>query len=211
MGKEDSLIMAVKKEDLFGISNKDFFEGFRYYDKIDYQKRILRNYGFMTRKFAEKDSSYKQPICYCLIYNSELKKFFSYQRAKKDKNYTEKRLQGKFSIGIGGHIEMNDAKKNPIHESMLREINEEVKIKDRINPKLFGYIYLDDYGVNEVHFGLVHMIDTNSKKIKAKDPEITNAKLRSVNELEEICLSREYEVEEWSKILINVLNLYFKN
>ena len=134
MKKEDKLIMVVRRQDLFRSPEgfDDSFNGFKSIEKIDYESRILNNYGFMTRKFAEKDSNYKQPIGYCAIVNPTLKKIFSFQRSKKDDNYSEKNMQGKFSWGAGGHIEkddMHDENANPIYNSLLREVTkEEVEI-----------------------------------------------------------------------------------
>lgn len=208
MGKEDSLIMVVKTSDLFG---KDFFEGFKSHKETDYESRILRNYGFITRKFAEEDPNYKQPIRYCMIVNPDLKKVFSYQRSKKDESYAEKRLQGKWSWGVGGHIEKLDGKsKNPIQESMLREIDEEVEMNGSLNPKILGYIY-HDFGVNAVHFGILYLIETDSTIIKPKDPEIDNGELRAISDLELICNNPEREVEDWSKTSLQPLKSYLNS
>lgn len=205
MRKEDKLIMVVRKEDLF---QNDFFEGFKPYEEIDYESRILQNYGFMTRKFAEKDPNYKQPIRYCMIVNPSLKKIFSYQRSKKEEHYSEKRLQGKWSWGVGGHIEKLDTlTRNPIQESMLREISEEVEMNGSINPKILGYIY-HDFGVNAVHFGILYLIETNSAIIKPRDKEIDNGGLRTVDELELICSNSQYDIEDWSKTSLQPLRNY---
>ncbi|AJF62761.1 MAG: hypothetical protein QT11_C0001G0620 [archaeon GW2011_AR20] len=205
MGKEDRLIMVVRKDDLF---QEDFFEGFKSHKDIDYESRILKNYGFMTAKFAENDPTYKQPIRYCMIVNPESKRIFAYQRSKKDENYSEKRLQGKFSWGVGGHVEKSDiTTSNPIQESMLRELNEEVEINGSINPKTLGYIY-HDFGVNAVHFGILYLIETDSVLIKPKDPEIDNGELRRINDLEFVCNNPEYKVEDWSKTALRPLKEY---
>ena len=207
MGKENSLIMVVRKEDLF---KEDLFEGVRPSGDIDYEERILKNCGFMTRKFAENDQNYKQPICYCSVINPDLKQIFAYQRSKKDKHYFEKKLQGKWSWGIGGHIEKSDtSNENPILDSMLREINEEVEIID-IKTNLFGYIY-HDFGVNAVHFGLLYLVETSSMDVKPKDLEIGEGKFRTIQELEVICNSPNYEVEDWSKTALGPLKNYLAN
>ena len=210
--KDNQLIMVVRKDDLF---QNNFFEGFRPYSEVDYESRILENYGFMTRKFAENDPTYKQPILYSVIVNTELKKIFAYQRAKKDKNYGEKRLQGKWSIGIGGHIEQRDFRSsNPLEASMLRELDEEVSI-ERFDmevfksQKQFGYIY-HDFGVNAVHFGVSYVIETNGE-VRPKDKEIEGGSLMTIDELERICSSEEFEVEDWSKTLLTHLKNFYSS
>ena len=207
MGKEDSIIMVVEKDDLF---NDDVFDGFKSHEKVNYIDRILKNYGFMTRKFAENDPTYKQPIAYCIIVNPILKKVFAYQRSKKEEHYSEKRLQGKWSWGIGGHIEKSDViNENPIVDSMLREINEEVEISDIIT-KLLGYIY-HDFGVNAVHFGLLYLVETNSIDVRPKDPEIAEGGFKTIQELEFILNSPDCKVEDWSKTALTPLKDYFRN
>ena len=211
MGKEDSLIMVVKTSDLFkGNSFNDFLpHSIRNYESI-----ILNNYGFITRRFAEEDSNYKQPIAYSMIVNSNTKQVFAFQRSKKTENYGEKRLQGKFSWGVGGHVEKYDLEfTNPIRESMLRELYEEVDIRGAVNPNplILGYINDDSNNVGKVHFGILYLHETDAEEIKPRDPEIDNGRLRTMNELEEICESKDFDVESWSKIALNPLKAYFLN
>ena len=56
MDKSERLIMVVKRENLF---SEDFFEGFRPKDEIDYEARILKNFEYIKRGFAENDPNYK--------------------------------------------------------------------------------------------------------------------------------------------------------
>ena len=118
MDKNEQLIMVVKRDLLF---LEDYFHGFKP-NTVNFESRILKNYEYMKRGLAEDDPNYKQPIAYNIIINPEIEKVFVYQRSPDDKRYGEKRLQGKWSFGIGGHIEKIDSK-NPIKESMLKEIN----------------------------------------------------------------------------------------
>ncbi len=209
MGKDDSLIMIVRKQDLF---QGNLFQGFSAHHVQDYESRILQNYGFMTRKFAEDDPNYKQPIAYSMIVNPNTEQVFAFQRSQQYKNYPEKRLQGKWSWGVGGHIEKTDSKNaNPIKDSMSREINEEVKIYGKFDPFVLGYINDDSNKVGEVHFGILYLIETDARKIQPKDPEIAEGRLRTIDELEKICASEEFKVESWSRIALNPLRHYLKN
>jgi len=205
MSKDEQRIIVVERDILF----KDgFFEGFKPAREFDYESRILSNIKIMRRGDAEKDSTHKQPIGYMIIVNPETKQVFAYQRSTDDKRYTEKRLQGKWSWGIGGHIEPSDTKGNPIRESMIRELSEEVHLEGGAvgEPQVLGYIY-HDFDVHQVHFGILYMIETNGD-VHPKDPEMSQGKLMGLNELEEICSSPNCEVEEWSKTaLVQLRNL----
>jgi len=202
--------MVIDKEILFDFDT-DYFEGFKPRNEVDYESRILKNFCYMKRRLAEKDPTYKQPISYSIIVNPTLKQVFAYQRSARDSKYSEKRLQGKWSWGIGGHIEKFDTQNgNPIHTSMLRELKEEVEINGTIKPKILGYINNDSDEVGKVHFGILYVIETNAKIVKPKDPEIDNGKLRPIRELKKTCSSPEFTLEEWSRISLEPLKQYLQ-
>ncbi len=204
MDKNDKMIMVVNRDLLFGSNS---FEGFKQHSKnTDFLYRIIQFNRLMRRGDAEEDKKYKQPIAYALII-SPSGKVFAYQRSKKDKEYGEKRLQGKWSWGIGGHIEEKDMQdEDPLHASLMRELKEEVGI-DCANIKLNGYINYDTDSVGQVHFGLLYIAKINSEDISPKDPEIAQGKLHTISELERIC-SSDAEVETWSRIALDPLKSY---
>jgi len=202
---KDKEIMVVPKNVLFG---DNYFSGFMERDAVNYEERILSNFLYMKRNDAENSPEYKQPVGYALIINPKTKKIFVYQRAK-DKNYNEKRLQGNWSWGLGGHIERVDDAKNPIHSSMLRELEEEVYIDGDINLKVLGYINDDSNSVGKVHFGVLYLIETNSD-VTPKDAEIASGRFMDINELEKICSSNQ-AVDGWSKISFGPLKEYLDN
>ena len=201
-------VMVVRKDILL----KDNFQGFRPANVIDYERIILENFRYMKKGEAEINFEYKQPIAYTLLVNPTTKKVFAFQRAREDKHYTEKRLQGKWSIGLGGHIERVDHQergqpqsRNPIYASQLRELLEEVIIEGKISrPKVIGYVNSDADEVSQVHFGVLYIVETDATRAILLDKEIARGDFRFVPELEKM-LTTDIEVEEWSKIAINVL------
>lgn len=191
MGKEEELIMVVEKEKLFG---KDYFQGFSPAKNINFKKRILEEFEYLKRKNAENNESYKQPISYVVLVNND-KDIFAYRRALKDEDYTEKRLQGKWSIGIGGHVDKKDENfKDPIESSVWREIEEEVKGEVK-KIKLFGYINDDSNNVGRVHFGLFYIAKV-SGDVLPNDSEIEESAMMSLKNIEKI------ETEGWSNIIL---------
>ena len=208
MDKNDRFVMVIKRNILFG---DDYFQGFRYANIVDYKSRILENYEWMERNSAEKNLQYKQPIGYSIIINPFSKQIFAYQRPSTEE-YSEKRLWGKWSWGIGGHIEKLDIvhSEDPINASILRELNEEVGVKVKSSDlKLLGYVNDDTDEVGRVHFGLLYVVKV-PKVIKPKDTEIKNGELKTIKELEEICNSFECVIEEWSKISLKPLKEYLE-
>lgn len=218
MSESDKKIIVVEKDVLFA-NGKDFFEGFKPHGEIDYERRILSNIKIMRRGSlsedpnhpegnAERNTNYKQPIGYAIVVNNQ-HRIFAYQRSSEDRKYIEKRLQGKWSWGFGGHIEPTDCSSNPIRGSLIREVTkEEVEILGDIKePRVLGYIY-HDFGVHAVHFGILYLIETNATKVKANDPEIAVVEGKTLSELEEICASPNFDVEEWSRTALEPLKKY---
>jgi len=213
MFKEEKLnktIMDVKKSDLFGGNQ---FTGFLPRNIIDYETKVLKDYGWMTRGFAEEDSDYKQPIAYCGVINSNSGKVYAFQRSKKDKEYVEKKLQGKWSWGIGGHVDLIDEEEeNPVRASMMRELHEEAGILEPNIKKIvaLGSINLE-YNVHLVHFGILYAIETDLEHLVGKDKEISQGSFKTINELEEMLTSPKYMVEDWSKYSLKPLKDYLLN
>lgn len=204
--RNEKSIMVVEKGLLFG---NDYFEGFKPQNEINYESRILKNFIYVKRGLAEQAAACKQPIGYSIIINPASKKVFAYQRSSHDEKYGEKRLQGKWSWGVGGHIEKFDVKTgDPIRGSVLRELEEEVRMDGKTEPKVLGYINNDSDAVGKVHFGILYVVETTSRIVKPLDAEIDNGRLRTIGELEEICSSPEFTVEAWSRIALNPLKQY---
>jgi len=209
MGKNDNQIIVVEKNILF---NENYFNGFKNHKDLDYESVILSNLKNMRRGDAEEDPSHKQPIGYALIVNPKEKTAFAYQRSSKDHEYGEKRLQGKWSWGVGGHIDYSDNHhENPLLGSMLRELEEEIEIRGKvIGHNILGYINDDSNKVGKVHFGILYLIEVDGN-VNPKDSEMAHGKLMDINELEEICSSSDCEVETWSEIALNPLKEYFNS
>ncbi len=202
MKKEDQLIMAVKKDLLF---KGDHFEGFKERGELDLQKRILENFEYLRRGDAEEDDNYKQPIGYAVLMDPE-GKVFAYKRATKKRDYTEKRLRGKWSWGVGGHVDKPDEESdNPLKESVLRELGEEVFIDGEIrDPEVLGYINDESNSVGRVHLGVLYLVRF-SGEIRPGEAEIEKGEMMNLSEIEGLCEKGDHEIEEWSKIAIHTL------
>ena len=221
MSKYDRLILAIKREKLFGEDNNDHIQGFCPAEKLDLISRILDNYGWLRRGDIEDNPEIKHPISYCMIVNSDTKKVFSYIRSKKDEHYQEKRLQGKLSIGVGGHIEKEtELGENPIESAMLRELEEEVTINGTKKPRILGYVNDDEQydqdteqkkiSVGRVHIGLLYLIETDAEEVFPKDPEISEGRLRTFQELSTLQSQPGITAETWTEIALEPLKRYLK-
>jgi predicted NUDIX family phosphoesterase len=112
---------------------------------------------FLPRRRAENDPSYKQLIPYQLFRRGD--GFFVYQRGKK---VGEQRLAGRLSLGIGGHINSDDASHfllspQTYQEALQRERCEELTGLPPCDPLFIGLINDDSDAVSAVHLGAVHL------------------------------------------------------
>jgi predicted NUDIX family phosphoesterase len=156
---------------------------------------ILANHSFRSRATVEDDPSFKQIIPYVLVRHGE--KFLLMQRTSKQ---TEKRLHGKCSVGVGGHIndlEVLGSGQNVIHAGLERELDEEVHLLGRRKSlDLRGVISDDSTPVGQVHLGLVFVLETDSPDFRVNEPDLMTAEWASTDLLKE----RYERMETWSQI-----------
>ena len=196
MDKNEKIIMTVAAMTLF----KDkYFQGFSPAKEYNYENVINSNIEWMKRGIAETDFTRKQPIGYCVITNPLKREIFVYQRGG-EQNYNENRLSGKFSFGFGGHIEKIDVTGNPIYNSLIRELEEEVQIPWGFDLSILGYINDDENDVGKVHFGMLYLANADTRKIKLNGKEASFGKLMDFSEIENMLQSKNIIIEPWSKI-----------
>ena len=199
--KSDREIMVVDRATLFA---DEYFQGFAPAGEINYAQIIEDNYFYEKRSDVETKPEYKQPIAYCLIINDQTRQAFAYQRSSTEGEYDEKRLRGKWSWGIGGHIDRCDTEgEDPILTSLMREIDEEIHVTDFDPPEILGYINDDNTHVGQVHFGILFLLRTRARIVRPKDSEISWGGFMSLEQLEEIASSPEASIESWSEISLD--------
>jgi len=203
MGKEDAEILVVNTKKLFG---DHYFDGFQSKQFLDYESRILEHFTYMRRGDAEVDLAHKQPIPYAIVVNPKLKKVFVYKRSPKA---GEGRLHGKYSWGVGGHVEKIDSSENPVHSSFLRELKEEVDIKGKTDVKVLGYINDDSNSVGKVHFCILYLVETDATEVIPKADEIATGGFKDIAELRSLCSDDSVEVETWSQMAVDALQEHF--
>lgn len=203
MDKYEKHIMVVPRQELF---KGQYFQGYVPANMYDYEALVIANLTYEVRRRAEENPELKQPIAYCLIVNPFTQKIFAYRRSSADEQYSEKRLQGKWSWGVGGHIEKMDIQSdNPIRSSMLRELSEEVKIHGSLRANVLGYINDDRTAVGQVHFGILYIIETDAERVEVNCPEMAWGGFVDLQRVEEILRSPDCQVESWSQIAVEPL------
>ena len=196
-------IMVVGREALLG---ERPFQGFSPAAAYDYESLILKGYRYAPRAEAEENPALKQPIAYCIIVNPRERLILAYRRAEREGDYAEKRLRGKWSMGVGGHIDPVDLDgANPIRTSMLRELGEEIVCPRAGEPRILGYINDDVDMVGAVHFGLLYRLDTDARSVASATREIAEAKMIPAGEWRDRLARSDAAVEGWSRIAFGPL------
>jgi len=164
-----------------------------------------------ARSLAEHDYDTKQLVVYVLINHDET--FLSYQRTPKT---TETRLKALYSIGIGGHVNVDDqiqpslfgateaAWKDFVLKAVRREVSEEVQIEwaNAAEPRLICFVNDDSNDVGKVHFGVVFVVKLAKPSVALRGERgIGKLSFRTLPEL----LSMRDTMETWSQLLVDFL------
>jgi predicted NUDIX family phosphoesterase len=161
-----------------------------------YQMLIRNEQRFIWRSHAEIDPSYKQIIPYLLFHHQD--RIFVMQRKK---TASESRLKSKFSLGIGGHVRLEDLKRgNSLAQWAEREFHEEVDYQGNLSIKPIGLINDDSNDVGKVHVGFAMLLTGDSDAITIRN-EHAHGALMSISE----CARLYDKMETWSQYLFNYI------
>lgn len=162
----------------------------------DIVKLVEIHHLYIDREYAEYAKEYKQIIPYAILTNDS--KIFLTQRLKAQ---TEKRLHGRCSIGLGGHINPSEEIANScILEGMRRELYEEVGLENITVNKCVGVINDLSTEVSNYHIGLVYFIQA-PVDIQVKEVNKMTGRWVVADEITE-CYDN---LESWSQIVWDAL------
>jgi len=193
---EEEYILVFKTEILKRLG---CFQGINL-DVDKYLEVILdpTNNVFRPRQEVENDTTFKQIIPYVILKCRDL--VFRYTRGK---YLSEKRLEKKFSIGLGGHIRQEDENLFSLQtsiydETIKREVNEEVNIFTNYKNQRVGLINDDSNEVGRVHFGIIHLFELEKPFVEKKETSITACKFIPIQDLRQ----NFSKYETWSQLCI---------
>lgn len=160
--------------------------------------------SYRPRGEMEEDPGHKQLIPYCIFRHRDSQgreTVFQYTRGK---GQGEGRLHSKRSVGVGGHISLDDSAEpgaNPYEEGLRRELDEEIFIETSYTQACVGLINDDETPVGKVHLGVVHVFDVHEPAVRPRESELVDCGFRPVDEL----LADLDGFESWSKICLEAL------
>ena len=157
------------------------------------------NCTFMRRGDAEVDPAFKQIIPYALLHHEG--RFFCYRRGKL---MDEPRLHQCYSIGVGGHISVDDPNLfgTTYDEGLRREVDEEVEIGCAYTQRPVAVLNDDSTLVGKVHFGVAHLFDLDAPAVRPRERSINEARFRTLDELRAL----EGQYESWSQFCIDEMS-----
>jgi predicted NUDIX family phosphoesterase len=152
---------------------------------------------FEKRALLEQDYSYKQLIAYALVFDDQ-GQVLTYQRCG-----SEKRLNGIWSAGIGGHVTDEDRQITPYNtllQGLKREFSEEIGLELQDGDvELLGMINEEETEVGHCHTGVVFRVNVASEQMRF-DKEIGLPQWKNPEELD----LEKFEL--WSTLAIRLCN-----
>lgn len=159
------------------------------------------NQSFQPRSRCESDPTFKQLIPYVILECTDTNgtRLFQYTRGS---GQGEARLHAKRSIGIGGHISIDDTSGEDWYKTgMQRELDEEIELDCACNERIVGLIYDDTTEVGRVHLGVVHIMQLRSCHAQARETDLVDSGFRSIEEI----LNGRNHLETWSQLCLDHL------
>lgn len=157
--------------------------------------QIEESIRFIDRPDAEEDPCFKQIIPYGMLCLDD--SVFLMQRLT---GGGEKRLHGKFSLGVGGHMNPIDTGGLALIETtMRRELDEELFTDGDLQFTPCGFINDDSTPVGSVHLGVVYRVDLvegGSARVRETDS------LRGGFESWKQVAAYSERMETWSSFLV---------
>ncbi len=122
-----------------------------------------RNGRYEPRQTMERDRSFKQIIPYLVLRDSS--RYFLMQRTNAG---GDPRLHGRYSIGVGGHLNPGDG---GLLGGLRREWAEEL-VADFVPPfRLVALLNDDTTAVGAVHLGAVYLADAGGRPVAIRETD----------------------------------------
>jgi predicted NUDIX family phosphoesterase len=160
--------------------------------------------SYLPRGEMEADPSYKQIIPYVVFRHLGPAGEISLFKYRRGSGQGERRLHQKLSIGVGGHISLDDHRESgwqTYAEGLRRELDEEVTIDTPYTSRLVGMINDDETDVGRVHLGVVHIYDVVNPRVHPREAEMHDAGFARLEAL----WRNVDQMESWSRICLTAI------
>jgi len=208
-------VFVVPRAELFPESYPQGFVAFGpAFPSESFETAIARHGYFVERGHAERTPALKQVIPYSIVVR-EGEVLLLHRLAKGG----EERLVDKLSIGVGGHINPEDApaassrgserepgssRRAALDAGTRREIREELELSGDYSVRRIGILNDDSNPVGAVHVGLVQLVAV-AGPVRVREEEVLRGRFASPAELSEL-LASGANFETWSARLVERLH-----
>jgi predicted NUDIX family phosphoesterase len=149
---------------------------------------------FRPRDEAEEDATWKQLIPYLMLRDGE--RIFLMRRTRAG---GDPRLHDLYTIGVGGHVNPEDA---DIVGGLRREWAEEIEADFEPDFEPVGMLNDDENAVGAVHLGLVYEAQVNGRPVAIREREKLEGAFASVAEVAAVA----DRLETWSALCLDLLS-----
>ena len=171
---------------------------------------VVEHGYFVERDYAERTPTLKQVIPYSLV--SRDGSILLLERLSKG---GEKRLHGKLSVGVGGHINPVDQadehgefhsgrSSRLLNAGSQRELDEELHIEGTVDVRRYGVINDDSNAVGAVHVGVLQLV-TVEGSVEIRELDQLAGSWKTPSELQQLA-EGPANIETWSRMALDSLN-----
>jgi predicted NUDIX family phosphoesterase len=175
------------------------FRGIRLADEatLDALRTAVAVHGrYLERAVAEEDPDHKQLIPYVVVRDGD--KVFLMERTDAG---GDRRLHGKASIGVGGHLNPVDDGEDALMAGLRREWTEELVAGWTPDFRLVGMLNDDTNPVGAVHLGVVFEVDAAGRPIEVRERD----KLMGGFATAETIQAAWDRLETWSQLVADAI------
>ena len=173
------------------------FNGVREADDLAALRRAVQLHGrYLERPLAEEDPAFKQLIPYVVLRDGA--SVFLMERTDAG---GDKRLHGKASIGVGGHLNPVDDGADPLLAGLRREWAEELLADWEPDFRLVGLLNDDSNPVGAVHLGVVFTVGADRRGVEVREQEKLRGRFVEIAEV----LATWDRLETWSQLVTGAL------
>ena len=132
----------------------------------DLREAVAAHGRYLDRPIAEEDSGHKQLIPYVVVRDGD--RVFLMERTDAG---GDRRLHGKASIGVGGHLNPVDDGEDALMAGLRREWAEELVARWTPEFHLVGMLNDDSNPVGAVHLGVVFAVEAAGRAVEVREAD----------------------------------------
>lgn len=174
------------------------FRGIHSADLVELRSAVARRGRYLNREVAEGDPGFKQLIPYVVVRDGT--SVFLMHRTDAG---GDKRLHGRASIGVGGHLNPVDDGQDPLMAGLRREWAEELDADWEPAFELIGLLNDETNAVGAVHLGVVFSVDAAGRGVTVREREKL---IGAFADPVEVAAARD-RLETWSILVADALGL----